>query len=66
MQDSPEPEEEIDPTAKSEKKKGKRTSWVHVAKAGATPSAEVTKQGAVFAEGTRVQRETIQANKEDS
>jgi hypothetical protein len=52
-QDSAEPEEEINPTTKSEKKKGKRTSWVHVAKAGATLSVEVTKRGAVFAEGTQ-------------
>jgi hypothetical protein len=53
MQNSAESEEEPDPTAKSGKKKAISTSWVHAAKAGATPSAEETKQGAVFAAGTQ-------------
>jgi hypothetical protein len=53
-QDSAEPEVELESTAKSgKKKKTKQTSWVHVAKAGATPAAAKAKQGAVFAEGTQ-------------
>jgi hypothetical protein len=40
-------------TTKSGKKKGKRAPWVHVAKAAATPLAEVTKRSAIFAEGTQ-------------
>jgi hypothetical protein len=40
MQDSVELEEELESTAKSGKeKKTKQTSWVHVAKARATPAA---------------------------
>jgi hypothetical protein len=54
LQDSTELEEEPKSTAKSgNKKKTKQTSWVHVAKAGATPAAVETKRGAVFAEGTQ-------------
>jgi hypothetical protein len=35
------------------KKKTKQTSWVHVAKAGATPATAKTKRGTVFIEGTQ-------------
>jgi hypothetical protein len=53
-QDSAELEEELESTAKSDKKKKtKQTSLVHVAKAGATPAAAKAKQGAVIAEGTQ-------------
>ncbi len=52
MQDSAELEEEFESTAKSgKKKKTKKTSWVHVAKAGATPATAEAKRSAVFAEG---------------
>jgi hypothetical protein len=53
-QDSAELEEEPKSTAKSgNKMKTKQTSWVHMAKAGATSAAVETKRGAVLAEGTQ-------------
>jgi hypothetical protein len=53
-QDSAELEEQLESIAKSgKKKKTKQTSWVHVAKAGATPATAKAKQGMVFAEGTQ-------------
>ncbi len=63
-QDSAKLEEELESTAKSgNKKKTKQTSWVHVAKAGATPAAVKAKQGAVFAEGTQFNDKPIKPAK---